>query len=106
MYFLRNDRDWVVADAECTVDRRDRYWRSRKYDGVFDGRPSPLGDLVVNGALVEWRPASGRGDCDERDHTYAYDLTVAEDGPLRFVVADDSYDDNRGALEVFVEARR
>ncbi len=61
---------------------------------------------MVNRRLVSWEPADGRGSCDGSDaHEYSLDLTVAEDGPLWFVVADDYYDDNRGALTVTVEPR-
>jgi hypothetical protein len=105
MYFMRNARDWIVADAECAVSHRDHSWRPTGYEGDFAGHRSPLGDLVVNGAIVEWRPVSGRGSCDTERHTYTFDVTVSQAGPLRFVIADDYYDDNRGALDVRVEAR-
>ena len=106
MYFMRNARsDWIVADAECTITDGDYEWRSTRYEGDFGGRRSPLGDLVVNGEIGEWRPSDGRGSCDRESHTYTYEVTVDEAGPLRFVVADDYYDDNRGVLDVRVEAR-
>jgi hypothetical protein len=103
-YFLRASRDWVVADAECTVTDRDRSWRSSRYDGVFAGGTSPLGDLAVGGRLVEWDPGN-RGPCDANGHSYTYDVRTVEDGPLWFVVADDDYGDNRGVLEVEVAPR-
>jgi hypothetical protein len=106
MYFMHASQDgWIVADAECTITSGDRDWRSTRFEGEFDGRTSPLGDLVVNGEIVTWQPADGRGSCDSGEHTYTYDVTVEEDGPLWFVIADDHYDDNRGALEVEVAVR-
>lgn len=105
MYFMREGRDWVVADVECSVSHRDYRWRSQRYEGEFDGRRSPLGDLVVNGAIVDWRPGDREGSCDSENHVYTYDLTVSENGPVSFVVADDDYRDNRGVLQVRVEAR-
>lgn len=106
MYLMRDsDEDWIVADAECTVTERDPYWRSTRYDGDFNGRRAPLGDLAVNLQIVEWKPTSGRGACNVRGHEYVYDLTTSTDGPLWFVVADDYYADNKGVLDVEVEGR-
>ena len=105
-YLMRASSDWIAADAECTASAEEPWWRSTRFEGRFDGSWSPLGDLVVNRRLVSWEPADGRGSCDGSDaHEYSLDLTVAEDGPLWFVVADDYYDDNRGALTVTVEPR-
>lgn len=106
MYWMRQADDWIVADAECTISDRSRYWAAMRYDGIFNGRTSPLGDLAVNGDLVRWRPASGGGDCDTSDaHQYSYDLTTTKEGSLSFVVADDSYWNNSGKLEVEVTPR-
>jgi hypothetical protein len=103
MYFMRQARDWIVADAECTVTYRDSSWRTARFQGTFGGITSPLGDLVVNGGLVTWNPSGGRDGCDSREHVYTYDLTTTEQGPVWFVIADDHYGDNRGSLDVTVE---
>jgi hypothetical protein len=106
MYFMRQSGDhWIVADAECTVTSWDRRWQPTRFEGEFDGRTAPLGDLVVNGEIVTWAPSDGRGSCDSGEHTYTYDVTLAQGGPLWLVVADDDYGDNRGALEVEVTVR-
>jgi hypothetical protein len=99
-YLMRGGYRWVAADAECTRTESD-YWRSTRLDGLFNGSTSPLGDLAVNGAIVNWSPEDGTGSCD-RDNAYTYDLTTTKSGPLSFVVADDYHADNQGALEVEV----
>lgn len=106
MYFMHTSQDsWIVADAECTVTSRDTRWQPTRFEGEFGGRTAPLGDLVVNGEIVSWLPSDGRGSCDSGEHTYTYDVTLGQEGPLWFVVADDYYGDNRGALEVEVAVR-
>ena len=104
-YLMRGGDRWVAADAECTVSYRDYTWRPTRYDGLFHGAASPLGDLAVNGGLVSWRPSDGDGSCDEAEHVYTVNLTTDRSGPLWFEVADDEYGDNRGALAVRVEQR-
>jgi hypothetical protein len=107
-YFLRSSyRSWIAADAECTATSTDYQWRSARDGlwGVWNGASAPLGDVAVNGAIVAWRPSAGRGSCDVYNHVYTYDLTTQERGPLSFVVVDDDHGDNRGAVEVTVEAR-
>ena len=103
-YFMRAEDNWVAADAECTATAYDHYWRSTRFDGLWGGKTSPLGDLAVNGQIITWQSGGG-SSCDWEDHSYTYDLTTTEDGPLRFVVADDTYGNNRGALEVQVDLR-
>lgn len=107
VYYMSTSSKWVVADAECSVSYEDHpsyRWRTQRIEGQFEGRHSALGDLAVNGQLVDWRPTGRARSCDG-DHVYTYDLTVAQNGPLSFVVADEDYRDNRGVLEVRVEAR-
>jgi hypothetical protein len=107
-YFLRSSyRDWIAADAECTATSSDYRWRSSRDGlwGLWSGVNSPLGDLAVNGAIIEWKPAGGYGSCDSYNHVYTYDLTTRRNGKLSFVVVDSDYGDNRGVLEVSVEAR-
>ena len=104
-YLMRASyRSWIAADAECTVTSWDSQWRSTRLDGTYNGQTTPLGDLAVNGAIITWAPADGGGSCDT-DNVYTYDLTTKKDGPLSFVVVDDTYGDNKGALEVTVEMR-
>ena len=103
MYYMRNAyRDWIVADAECTITGADPQWRSTRLNGLFNGSTQPLGDLAVNGAIINWVPSSGSGSCDRESHVYTYNLTTTKSGPLSFVVADDYYGDNQGVLEVEV----
>ncbi|MGH3333579.1 MAG: hypothetical protein ACRDPJ_19950, partial [Nocardioidaceae bacterium] len=102
---MRYSSDWVAADAECTATASDQRWRSARFDGRFNGSWSPLGDLAVNGRLVDWRPSDRDGSCDEERHIYTLDVTTEQDGPLSFVVADSDYSDNRGKLSVTVEPR-
>ncbi|HSE70970.1 MAG TPA: hypothetical protein VLA97_09445, partial [Nocardioidaceae bacterium] len=103
-YFMRAEDNWVAADAECTATSSDHYWRSTRFDGLWGGKTSPLGDLAVNGQIITWK-SGGSSSCDWEDHSYTYDLTTTEDGPLSFVVADDTYGNNRGVLEVQVDLR-
>ncbi len=104
-YLMRASyRGWIAADAECTVTSWDSQWRSTRLDGTYNGQTTPLGDLAVNGAIITWAPADGGGSCDT-DNVYTYDLTTKKDGPLSFVVVDDTYGDNNGALELTVEMR-
>jgi hypothetical protein len=107
-YFLRSSyRNWIAADAECTATSSDYRWRSARDGlwGVWNGTGSPLGDLAVNGAIVEWKPSDGGGSCDSHNHVYTYDLTTKKEGKVSFVVVDSDYGDNKGVLEVSVEAR-
>jgi hypothetical protein len=103
-YFMRQARDWIVADAECTVTDRDHTWRSTRFEGDFAGTKASLGDLAVDGRIVDWSSGT-RGPCDGNEHSYTYDLTTTRGGPLWFVVADDQYADNRGVLAVEVSVR-
>ncbi len=104
-YLMRaSSSGWIAADAECSIASWDQQWRSSRREGLFNGRTTPLGDLAVNGSIVDWAPADGAGSCDT-DNVYSYDLTTSKAGPLSFVVADDEYGDNKGALEVTVEMR-
>jgi hypothetical protein len=105
-YTLRGGDRWAVADAECTVDSSDSYWRSSRYYGSFGGSSdAPLGDLVVNGVIGTWQPVNTYRSCDRYEHEYTYDLVTREDGPLSFVIADDDYSDNDGKLQVEVAPR-
>ena len=104
-YLMRDAQEWIAADAECTATYRDYDWRSTRYEGSFGGTKAPLGDLVVNGAIITWSPSDGTGSCDSSEHTYSYDLTTTKAGPVWFVIADSDYADNKGVLEVEVELR-
>ncbi len=101
-YSMRGGSDWIAADAECTITTSDLHWRSVRYEGTFNGSTQPLGDLTINGRLFTWEPSDGYGYCDEKNHTYVLHYTVPRNGPLSFVVADDYYGDNSGALAVSV----
>lgn len=105
VYLMREARDWIAADAECTSTWADRDWDPNRFEGIVGGERQPLGDLLVNGALVSWQPSDGDGSCDGSQHVYTLDLTTEEPGPLWFVVADDVHGDNRGSLQVEVTAR-
>jgi hypothetical protein len=104
-YLMRDATEWIAADAECTSTARDINWRSSRFEGSFGGATAPLGDVVVNGAIITWAPSDGSGACDREDHTYSYDLTTTKAGPLWFVIADSDYGDNLGSLELEVEMR-
>jgi hypothetical protein len=104
-YLMRASTDhWIAADAECSATAQDWDWRSMRYEGLWDGKNVPLGDLAVNGSIITWAPADGTGSCD-RDHVYSYDLTTSRNGPVWFEVVDSDYSDNKGALEVEVSLR-
>jgi hypothetical protein len=106
-YLMRPSSSWIAADAECTATSSDYRWRSTRDSlwGTWNGVSSPLGDLAVNGSIIEWKPATGSGSCDVYNHVYTYDLTTRRSGAMSFVVVDDYYPDNQGALEVTVEPR-
>jgi hypothetical protein len=106
-YLMRSSKDWIAADAECTATSTDYRWRSARDGlwGTWNGVSSPLGDLAVNGSIITWKPSTGSGSCDSYNHVYTYDLTTPRRGKLSFVVVDDYYADNQGALEVSVEPR-
>jgi hypothetical protein len=106
-YLMRPSSSWIAADAECTATSTDYRWRSSRDGlwGMWNGVNSPLGDLAVNGSIIEWKPATGSGSCNSYDNVYTYDLTTRRSGPLSFVVVDSYYEDNSGKLEVSVEPR-
>jgi hypothetical protein len=91
----------ITADAECSVTATDPYWRSSRTD-LTSTAGQPLGDLTVNGQLLDWWTASG-SRCDRDGHSYSQRLTPTRTGPIVLAVADEQHADNAGTLAVTVE---
>jgi hypothetical protein len=91
----------VTADAECSVTAADPYWRSSRTE-LTSTAGQPLGDLTVNGRMLDWWTASG-SRCDRYDHSYTQRLTPTTTGPITLAVADEQHTDNAGILSVTVE---
>ena len=92
----------ITADAECSLTTTDATWRTSRAEltGV-DGRP--LGDLTVNGRVLDWAPTAGLRSCEATGHSYRLSWTPQTTGPLVLAVADTRHTDNAGILSVAVE---
>jgi hypothetical protein len=95
----------VTADAECSVTATDSTWRSSRPE-LAGTSGQPLGDLTVNGQLLDWTPVSGSYRCDRVGHAYRLRWTPQSTGPLVLAIADEQHSDNAGRLSVTIEPAR
>ncbi len=82
-----------VADAACSWHVQDDAAWSRQAEGTAVA--SRL-KLVVSGA-ASWSAVRASG-CDDRTHTYAWDLVPRTTGPVTVAIDDPTRSDNSGAL--------
>jgi len=92
------------ADAECSALAPDPSWQANRFGPLY-GADDNL-DLYVNGAAVDWQPASGAasdGPCDS-NHSYRLAYTPKATGPGSFAVTDKMNSNKAGKLTVTVMA--
>jgi len=96
----------AVADAECSTLPPDTVFQRGRYL-LLDPTGDAL-DLYVNGAAVEWEPATPDSyGCNSENHTYHHLFKPTAAGPLNLRVYDPGVgsagnNDNFGALSVHV----
>ena len=90
----------ISADAECSSTTADPIWRSSRAE-LTGSRGQPLGDVTVDGRVLDWVPVTGSRRCDP-NHAYVVQWTPRTTGPLVLAVEDERHTDNAGTLSVTV----